>query len=136
MKSCGSHGYVPRVGLGQRACFPPTYLPVDFVSSAKPTPVSESWLLLQYSGFPILCSFPVDRKVLLFPVYILDFMYVFRFFSTRGDSRVLTLIPCVELDHLGASPFIQGPANLFVPAALASLQRCLSAGVPLRWFSA
>lgn len=67
---------------------------------------------------------------------ILDFMYVFRFFSTRGDSRVLTLIPCVELDHLGASPFIQGPANLFVPAALESLQRCLSAGVPLRWFSA
>lgn len=69
-------------------------------------------------------------------VQILDFMYVFRFLSTRGDSRVLTLIPCVELDHLGASPFIQGPANLFVPAALASLQRCLSAGVPLRWFSA
>lgn len=123
-------------GIGTARLFPANLLPVDFLSSAKPTPMSESRLLLKHSGFPILCSFPVDRKVLLFPVYILDFMYVFRFLSTRGDSRVLTLIPCVELDHLGASPFIQGPANLFVPAALASLQRCLSAGVPLRWFSA
>ena len=36
---------------------------------SKLTRMSELRLLRKYSGFPILCSFPMDRKVILFPMY-------------------------------------------------------------------
>ena len=75
-------------GIGTARLFPANLLPVDFLSSAKPTPMSESRLLLKHSGFPILCSFPMDRKVILFPV-----LYTGFWISWGEGERLIALEP-------------------------------------------